>query len=54
MNNKHLTSIDRSDIEAWLNKGKSITEISKSIHRPYNTVKNEIIIHKEKKVPIRF
>lgn len=40
MNNKHLSSIDRSDIEACLNKGKNITEISKSIHRPYNTVKN--------------
>lgn len=54
MNNKHLTSIDRSDIEAGLNKGKSITEISKSIHRPYNTVKKEIIVHREKRYPSDF
>lgn len=48
MNNKHLSSIDRSDIEACLNKGKNITEISKSIHRPYNTVKMKYL-HTEKK-----
>ena len=51
MNTKHLSSIDRSDIETVLNKGKNITEISKSIHRPYNTVKNEILTHREKRFP---
>ena len=54
MNNKHLSSIDRSDIEAVLNKGKNITEISKSIHRPYNTVKNKILTHREKRFPSTF
>ena len=48
MNNKHLSSIDRSDIEAVLNKGKNITEISKSIHDHITQLKIKYL-HTEKK-----
>ena len=39
MKNKHLSATDRKDIEAGLNKNKTLTEIANSIDKSYNTVK---------------
>ena len=40
---QHLTSEERHEIEVRYNKDKwSIYKIAKSLHRPYNTIKNEI------------
>ena len=40
---QHLTSEERHEIEVRCNKDKwSIYKIAKSLHRPYNTIKNEI------------
>ena len=40
---QHLTSEERHEIEVRLNKDQwSIYKIAKSLHRPYNTIKNEI------------
>ena len=54
MKNKHLSATDRKDIEAGLNKNKTLTEIANSIDKSYNTVKYEIINHREKKYPSNF
>lgn len=54
MKNIHLSASDRKDIETGLKKGKTLTEIAKSIDKEYNTVKYEIIKHREKKYPSNF
>lgn len=54
MKQKHLTAIDRKDIEAGLSKAKTITEIAKSLDKEYNTIKYEIIKHRQKKYPSTF
>ena len=54
MKNIHLSATDRKDIETGLRKGKILTEIAKSIDKEYNTIKYEIIKHREKKYPSNF
>lgn len=54
MKNVHLSATDRKDIEIGLKKGKTLTEIADSIDKKYNTVKYEIIKHREKKYPSNF
>lgn len=54
MRNEHLTIIDRNDIQAGVNKNKSLTEIANSIGKPYNTIKKEIIVHRKKIYPTNF
>jgi len=54
MKNIHLSATDRKEIESGLHKGKTLTEIAKSIDKEYNTVKYEIIKHREKKYPSNF
>lgn len=54
MKNIHLSATDRKDIETGLRKGKTLTEIAKSIDKEYNTIKYEIIKHREKKYPSNF
>ena len=39
---QHLMSEERHEIEVRLKDGWSIYRIAKHLHRPYNTVKNEI------------
>ena len=36
MKNIHLSATDRKDIETGLRKGKTLTEIAKSIDKEYN------------------
>lgn len=54
MKNLHLTFDDRLEIEVGLKSGISLTTISKSLNKEYNTIKNEIINKREKIYPSAF